>query len=92
MTQAPNGPLSDLSSYQKKMVLIIQLMDPSISQNPLFCLVLAKSLLILFLGFPRGSGGEESTCDGFDPCWEDPLEKGKATYSSILAWRIPRTM
>ena len=23
------------------------------------------------------------------PDWEDPLEKGKATYSSILAWRIP---
>ena len=22
-------------------------------------------------------------------CWEDSLEKGKATYSSILAWRIP---
>ena len=22
---------------------------------------------------------------------EDPLEKGIATYSSILAWRIPRT-
>ena len=22
---------------------------------------------------------------------EDPLEKGMATYSSILAWRIPRT-
>ena len=22
---------------------------------------------------------------------EDPLEKGKATHSSILAWRIPRT-
>ena len=21
--------------------------------------------------------------------WEDPLEKGKATLSSILAWRIP---
>ena len=21
--------------------------------------------------------------------WEDPLEKGKSTYSSILAWRIP---
>ena len=21
--------------------------------------------------------------------WADPLEKGKATYSSILAWRIP---
>ena len=23
--------------------------------------------------------------------WEDPLEKGTATYSSILAWRIPWT-
>ena len=22
---------------------------------------------------------------------EDPLEKGQATHSSILAWRIPRT-
>ena len=21
--------------------------------------------------------------------WEDPLEKGKAIHSSILAWRIP---
>ena len=21
--------------------------------------------------------------------WEDPLEKGKVTYCSILAWRIP---
>ena len=21
--------------------------------------------------------------------WEEPLEKGRATYSSILAWRIP---
>ena len=23
--------------------------------------------------------------------WEDPLEKGMVTHSSILAWRIPRT-
>ena len=23
--------------------------------------------------------------------WEDPLEEGVATHSSILAWRIPRT-
>ena len=21
--------------------------------------------------------------------WEDPLEKGMATHSSVLAWRIP---
>ena len=24
--------------------------------------------------------------------WEDPLEKGIATHSSILAWRIPWTV
>ena len=24
--------------------------------------------------------------------WENPLEKGKATHSSILAWRIPWTI
>ena len=24
--------------------------------------------------------------------WEDHLEKGKATHSSILAWRVPRTV
>ena len=23
-------------------------------------------------------------------CWEDPLEKGLATHSSILAWKIPQ--
>ena len=23
--------------------------------------------------------------------WEDPLEKGMATHSSIIAWRIPWT-
>ena len=24
--------------------------------------------------------------------WEDPLEKGKGTHSSVLAWRIPWTI
>ena len=24
--------------------------------------------------------------------WEDPLEKGTATHSSLLAWRIPWTV
>ena len=33
------------------------------------------------LGFPCGSVWSVG--------WEDPLEKGKATHSSFLAWRIP---
>ena len=29
---------------------------------------------------------------GFDSLgWEDPLEEGMATHSSVLAWRIPWT-
>ena len=28
---------------------------------------------------------------GSIPSWKDPLEKGMATHSSILAWRIPWT-
>ena len=47
-------------------------------------------------GFPCGLAGEESTCNAGDLVqslgWKDPLEKGKATHSSILAWRIPRTV
>jgi len=89
----------------------------------------------VFLGFPCGSAGKESTCNAGDPSlipgsgrspgegigyplqyswaslvaelvknlpgmretwvrslgWEDPLEKGKATHSNILAWRIQWT-
>ena len=41
------------------------------------------------LGFPGGSDGEESTCSVGDlgPIlgWEDPVEKGMATYSSVYA-------
>ena len=48
------------------------------------------------MGFPGGSvvknlpantgaAGDESSMPG----WEDPLEEGMATHSSILPWRIP---
>ena len=50
---------------------------------------------IVFLGFPGGSAGKETTCNAGDLGsilgLGRPLEKGKATYSSILAWRIPWT-
>ena len=45
------------------------------------------------LGFPAGSDGKEPACNardtGFILSQEDLLEKGMATHSSILAWRIP---
>ena len=44
------------------------------------------------MGFPGGSDGLQFRRPGFYPLgWEDPLEEGIATYSSILAWGIPWT-
>ena len=34
---------------------------------------------------------KESPCNAGGLGWEDPLEEGLATHSSILAWRIPWT-
>ena len=48
------------------------------------------------MAFPGGSAGKETTHYAGDlgsiPGWEDPLEKGTATHSSIMAWRIPWTL
>ena len=42
-----------------------------------------------------GSDGKVSACNEGDRVrslgWEDPLEKGTSTHSSILAWRIQWT-
>ena len=45
----------------------------------------------MFLGFAGDANGKESACNAGDLGWEDPLEKGMVTHSSILAWRIPWT-
>ena len=52
--------------------------------------------LDLLLSFSLdGSHGKESACNAGGPVRslgrEDPLEKGMATHSSTLAWRIPGT-
>ena len=49
-------------------------------------------------GFPGGTSGKGPTCQfrdvretGLTLDQEDPLEKGMATHSSILTWRIAWT-
>ena len=64
--------------------------------NPNFPPVIWLSYLSLQLDFPCGSADKESaamqeTWVG-SLGWEDPLEKGKATHSSVVAWRIPWTV
>ena len=50
------------------------------------------------MGLPGGSvvkspPAMEETQESWVPSrgWEDPLEEGRATHSSVLAWKIPRT-
>ena len=40
---------------------------------------------------PGGSDSKELACNAGNLGGENPLKKGTATHSSILAWRIPRT-
>ena len=57
--------------------------------------IAVKDLLFIILGLPWWLSGKESACNAGDQVlslgWEDSLEKGMATHSSILAWRIPWT-
>ena len=69
---------------------------------PLSCSTLTHTLLIWFdffflLGSPIAQLVKNLPAIQETPVWflgweEDPLEKGKATHSSILAWRIPWTV
>ena len=49
----------------------------------------------IYEAFPSGSDGKESACSAEDmgsiPGSEDSLEKGMATHSGTLAWKIPWT-
>ena len=47
----------------------------------------------IYMQFPGGSVGKDPPARqetwARSLGWEDPLEEGMATHSSILAWRIP---
>ena len=64
----------------------------SIISKMIFAVVYLAALLCFILGFLDNSVGKESACNagdlGSSLGWEDPLEEGTATHSSILAWRI----
>ena len=54
---------------------------------------MGKLFVLLWLGFPSGSAGKESACNGGDqgsiPGLGRPPGEGKGYPSCILAWRIP---
>ena len=57
-------------------------------------LLVASNMLkcTLAMDFSDGAGGKESACQetgALSLGREDPLDKGMAIHSSVLAWRIP---
>ena len=52
-----------------------------------------KNIYCIPRNSPGSSDSKESMCNAGDldliPGWEDPLEEGMDTHSSILTWRIP---
>ena len=52
----------------------------------------ASQVALVVKNLPANAGDTRNVRDtGLIPGWEDPLEEGVATHSSILAWRIPWT-
>ena len=51
------------------------------------CVSRASQGALVVKNLPAGAGDLRDA--GLIPDWEDPLEEGVATHSSILAWRIP---
>ena len=74
---------------------ILQFLDLSASMILQNCVSQPFKSFCMYICIPGGSDGNESACNGETWVqslgWEDPLEKGMATHSSILAWRIPWT-
>ena len=62
---------------------------------PFILFVPIRLCLSLKMGFPGGSADKESACSAgvlvWSLGWENHLEKGMATHSNILAWRLPWT-
>ena len=49
----------------------------------------ASQVALVVNSLPASAGDEETWVPSLG--WEDPLEEGMATHSSIPAWRIPWT-
>ena len=59
----------------------------------MFAILLVLSLLVQMVKESACNAGDPGLIPGLgrSPGWEDPLRKGMATDSSILAWEITRT-
>ena len=88
----PGGPLRPADEKSARLMAPLPALSPAFGNRLAYTDCPYWNLLLSSNG---GSDGKESSCNagdlGWAPGWEDPLRKGMATHSSILAWRIPWT-
>ena len=88
--QVQRGQVTHSESHSFYNIETNSRLTDSDSQLPDLCFI-----LVVWVDFPSSSDSmnlpavQETCVQSLD--WEDLLEKGMATYSSILAWRIPWT-
>ena len=80
----------DLAGKEREMTLCI---SKSNSEGAMLRRELQTTFYVI-TGKEEGNLGHLSSkwCQFFSLGWQDPLEKGKATHSSILAWGIAWTV
>ena len=85
------GHASKCQPWRGSQILLALRAAPESRMYPHHCFLLSLQRASQ-VGFPGGSDGEEPVCNEETWVrslgWEDPLEEGMATHSSILAWRI----
>ena len=77
------------SSHEVAKVLQFQLQHQSFQWNAISNQIKGASLVAQLVKNLPAIEPSETWVQSLG--WEDPLEKGKATHSSILGWRIPWT-
>ena len=90
--------LSECSKKYEEVCVPCKCSPKCISQQWRALIIKQREWLVLWykLGFPGGTVVKNLPANEGDIRlqslgWEDPLEEGMATHSSILAWRIPGT-
>ena len=77
----------ELATFSDKLFILLTYFVFNLWKIYLFLIRLVKCLLILWASSKNPPTTQETWVQSLG--WEDPLDKGKATHSSILPWRIP---
>ena len=78
------------SEVSQSCLTLCDPMDCSLPGTSVHGIFQARILEWVAIAFsPGGSDGKKSACNVGDLGWEDHLEEGMTTHSSILVWRIP---